>query len=108
MADVKDLCVVVGTYKDKNGDEKKRYETVGSYITKDDGGKFLKIKATFNPAGAMTRTDDGYVFLSLFDQKPKEQRQSSNSYDDTGHGYKSAKQAPVNHSSDVLDDDIPF
>lgn len=107
MTDVKDVCVVVGTYKDKNGDDKKRYETVGSYITKDDGGKFLKIKATFNPAGAMTRTDDGYVFLSLFDQKPRENSTPIKSYNDT-QGYKSAKQAPAQRTSDVLDDDIPF
>jgi single-strand DNA-binding protein len=32
----------------------------------------------------------------------------SNSYNDTGQSYKAAKQEPISHSSDVLDDDIPF
>ena len=108
MVDVKDLCVVVGTYKNKDGEDKPRYETVGVYVTKDDGGNFLKIKASFNPAGAMKRTDDGYIFLSIFDQKPRDNAKPSNSYNDTGQGYKAAKQEPISHSSDVLDDDIPF
>ncbi len=48
---IKDLAVRTGTYTDSNGEQKGRYENIGSLFKKDDGNLFMTIKATFNPAG---------------------------------------------------------
>jgi hypothetical protein len=38
-----DAVATVGTYKDRNGNEKKRYVNVGSVFTDDDGRQSLKL-----------------------------------------------------------------
>lgn len=46
-----DLAIPAGSYRDKNGNEKTRWENVGSMFETDNGKKFLTLRRTFNPAG---------------------------------------------------------
>lgn len=69
---IADICVKVGTYE-KNGETKSKYENVGSKWEKDDGGTFMLLKRTFNPAGVPNPDNKDSVILSVFDKKEKEQ-----------------------------------
>lgn len=67
-----DICLAVGKYE-KDGENKTRWENVGSVMEKDDGGVFILLKRTFNPAGAPLTTDENgnlqnrdSVLLSIF------------------------------------------
>jgi hypothetical protein len=87
MEKIYDLAVKVGTYE-KNGETKGRYENVGSVMKDNDGGKFILLNRTFNPAGVPNPDNKSSVLISLFKPKAK---------DDSD-----APAAPVS------DDDIPF
>lgn len=60
---IKDVCVVVETYK-KNGVDKKRYQKVGVAFIDLDGTVSIKLDKFFNPAGIV-----GDCWLNLFDKK---------------------------------------
>ncbi len=85
MKKLYDLAVKTGTYE-KDGETKNRYENVGSVMEKDDGGKFIFLNRTFNPAGVPNPENRSNVILSMFKNEPK----------------KEAAPPPVN------DDDVPF
>lgn len=90
-----DVAVKTGSYV-KNGEEKSRYETVGT-IWEGDNGPYLVMKRTFNPAGVPFKDGSDSIFLSLFeprqdDQQPKQQQGQR-------------RQAPAD---DIPTDDIPF
>lgn len=82
-----DLAVKVGTYE-KNGETKGRYENVGSVMRDNDGGKFILLNRTFNPAGVPNPDNKSSVLISLFKPKAKD-----------------GSDAPA---APVSDDDIPF
>ena len=46
MKKIKEISVITGTYKDKNGQEKKRYQTIGNLF---EDGEYLKIKIDVMP-----------------------------------------------------------
>ena len=46
MKKIKEISVITGTYKDKNGQEKKRYQTIGNLF---EDGEYLKIKIDVIP-----------------------------------------------------------
>ena len=46
MKRIKEITVITGTYKDKNGQEKKRYQTIGNLF---EDGEYLKIKIDVIP-----------------------------------------------------------
>lgn len=71
-----DLSVVVGAYE-KNGEVKKRYSTIGSVLTNDDGKLLLLLDRTFNPAGVTNPEDKDSVMVSMFPIKSREERQQS-------------------------------
>lgn len=79
-----EIVATTGTYTDRDGNEKRRYEQVG-HVHTHDGRAYITLKATFNPAGLPRKEGDDRVFLNLFEPKEKA---------------KPAEQAP--------DDDIPF
>lgn len=60
-----DLAVKTGTYI-KDGQEKGRYENVGS-VMHGDNGPFLILKRTFNPAGVPNPQDKDSVIVSCFE-----------------------------------------
>jgi hypothetical protein len=46
MKKLKEISVITGTYKDKHGQEKKRYQTIGNLF---EDGEYLKIKIDVIP-----------------------------------------------------------
>lgn len=69
---IADICVRVGTYE-KNGETKNRYENVGSKWENNEGGTFMTLKRTFNPAGVPNPDNKNSIILNVFDKKEKEQ-----------------------------------
>ena len=84
MAKKYDVVAKVGTYTDKNGEEKPRWLNVGAVITTENGHALLLSK-TFNPAG-LAEPDRESVLLNLFEPKKHEDQKSdgfdTESFDD--------------------------
>jgi hypothetical protein len=66
MTQTIDLVVALGKYTDKEGKEKTRYENIGKIVQKDDGGEFILLKRTFNPAGVPNPDNKDMVIVSMF------------------------------------------
>lgn len=80
---------VTGTYTDRQGNEKKRYQNVGTLFQYDDGGFALKLDAV--PVG------EGWNgFISFFEVDDKRET-----------GGQQTRQRSTNPNPD-LNDDIPF
>jgi hypothetical protein len=71
-----DAVATVGTYKDRNGNEKKRYINVGSVFTDDDGRQSLKLDSV--PVGP-----EWSGWVSFYE--PKERESSDNRGRSSGH-----------------------
>lgn len=69
-----DAVVKTGSYTNSNGEEKARYENVGS-VFEGDKGPFLVLKRTFNPAGVPFKDGSDSIMVSLFEPKQDDQRQ---------------------------------
>jgi hypothetical protein len=67
-----DVAVKTGTYM-KDGQEKARYETVGT-VWDGDNGPYLVMKRTFNPAGVPFKDGSDSIFLSLFEPRQDNQQ----------------------------------
>lgn len=99
---IKDLAVKTGEYKNSKGEMKGRYLNVGAVMESDDGGKFIMLNRTFNPAGVPNPDNRDTVILSMFDPKSDES---------AGGGTQQAaapRRAPAPQSIETMDDDIPF
>lgn len=68
---LKDLVVKTGEYE-HNGETKGRYKTVGAIMENDDGGKFIMLDRTFNPAGVPNPQNRDTVIVSMFDPRDKD------------------------------------
>jgi hypothetical protein len=90
MAKLYDVAVKTGSYTDKSGATKGRYENIG-VMMEGDNGPYLMLKRTFNPAGVPGNADRDNIICSLF--KPNDDQAS-----------RPAARAPLN----VADDEIPF
>ena len=75
MAKLYDCAVATSKYIDRNGNEKANWENIGAVFEKENGGKFMTLKATFNPAGIERKPGSDNIVISLF--PPKEQKNSS-------------------------------
>ena len=62
MKKIKDLAVKVG---------EKNWVNIGCIIEKDDGGKFMLMKRTFNPAGVPNPENRDTLIVSMFDVRDK-------------------------------------
>lgn len=89
---IKDLAVKVGSYV-KDGKEKGRYINIGMVMQKDDGGEFILLNRTFNPAGVPNPDNKDSIIISSFDVR-----------DDKKPQQPSTKEQP----NDDLSDDVPF
>jgi len=89
MAKLYDVAVKTGSYTDKSGATKGRYENIG-VMMEGDNGPYLMLKRTFNPAGVPGNADRDNIICSLF--KPS---------DDQGA-------RPARAAVNVADDEIPF
>ncbi len=60
-----DLVVKTGTYE-KDGQTKGRYQNMGAVMEKEDGGRFIFIDRTFNPAGLANPDNRNNIIVSMF------------------------------------------
>ena len=72
-----DIVAKVGTYKDKQGQDKTLWKTLGAVI-EGEKGPFIVIERSFNLA-ALADKGDGKAYLSLFEPKEQEARPSQSS-----------------------------
>ena len=75
MKKIKDITVVTGSYTNKSGEEKKRYQNIGS-VFEDNGN--LKIKLDVIPL--VKGGWDGWA--NCYDPKPYEDKQATEAVDD--------------------------
>ena len=80
LAKLYDLGVKVSSYKDKNGDNKAKWENIGAVFKTEDGSVFMSLKATFNPAAIKRKDNDENILVSMF--KPKQQNNYNNNDDE--------------------------
>lgn len=90
MADQKlyDMVVTVGEYVDRNGNQKRQYETIGT-VFQGQKGMYAVMKKTFNPAGVPSERSS--FFVSFYEPRDRQEQRP--------------QQAQSNQS---FDDDIPF
>lgn len=117
-----DVVATIGKYQ-KDGQEKYINRNVGAVIQTKHGFK-LKLDSHFNPAG-LDKSEDGGVWLSLFEPKDRQQQQSApqqpmqqapaqqqGGYQQQPPAQQHAPQhqnnAPAAPDMDSFDDDIPF
>jgi hypothetical protein len=90
-----DLAVKVGSYTDNNGNTKNRYKNIGALMTGNDGGEYILLEKTFNPAGVTS--DRESIMISLFGPRDNNNQTAHNE----------AKQDGYAPQPDT-DDTIPF
>jgi len=72
MRKVKNLAVKIGSYTDRSGKERGRWHNIGSVMEDTNGGKFLLLDRTFNPAGVPNPDNRDSVIVSIFDIRDKD------------------------------------
>ena len=100
---IKDLAVKTGSYQDRDGKEKGRYENVGGLFKSDDGSVYLMLKRTFNPAGVEVEAGRDSIIVSAFDLKPADGQQAAQQPAQRQQAAPQRQPAPA-----AMDDDIPF
>jgi hypothetical protein len=90
-----DLAVKTGTYT-AGGKEKGRYVNIGAVLEKEDGGTFILMERSFNPAGVPFKEGTNQIMVSMFEPKGDKDEQPEP---------KSEQSAP---KSENLNDEIPF
>lgn len=65
-----DAVIKVGSYIDQSGTTKNRYENVGVVLEGNDGGLYMLLKATFNPAGIKQEGKES-VLINFYEPKEK-------------------------------------
>lgn len=70
MGKLYDVSVKTGSYL-KDGQVKNKYETVGAIMESKNGGKFMLLKASFNPAAIQRKEGDDNILLSLYPPKER-------------------------------------
>ncbi len=98
-----DLACKVGEYT-RNGETKGRFVRAGKVMQNDDGGKFIILDRTFNPAGVPNPDGRDSVILSMFEPRDKEGGNSDASRAGSDGG---SRRSPV-QDEQRADDDIPF
>ncbi len=102
---IKDLAVKTGSYTDRDGQQKGRYENVGHILQMDDSSKIMLLKRTFNPAGVPNPEGRDTLIISVFDVK-EQQPQSQPPAAFAPPNFAQSKAPP--QSASIIDDDIPF
>ena len=102
MAKKYDVVATIGTYQ-KDGQTKYISRNVGSVI-ETKNGLAIVMDACFNPAGCANKTEDGKVFLSLFEPRPDAAQQPAQQQ----RPAQSAPQQPAGFNDFDEYADIPF
>lgn len=102
---IKNLCVATSKYTNREGNEKTNWLNIGAIIQKDDGGKFMIMNRTFNPAGVPNPDNKDIFIVSMFDVDKKDGAQESepDATDKVKDAFSGSESSP--HFSD---DSIPF
>lgn len=79
---IRDLAVKTGSYTDNQGNEKGRWQNVGSLMKGDDGGEFIILHRWFNPAGVPNPDNRDSVVLSCFKLRDQQGSNTGGSSDD--------------------------
>lgn len=99
MAKTHDLVVKVGSYTNREGEEKPRYENIGAII-EGKNGAYIMLRRTFNPAGVPDSDGRDSVIVSMFEVKDDAERTAKQVSRPSGF-------AAATQGVD-LDDEIPF
>ena len=100
---IKNLSVAIGKYTDSSGNEKTNWLNIGGIFQKDDGGKFMLMNRTFNPAGVPNPENRETFIVSMFDVKTDEQQNNpAGKVQNEFNGQSEKTDNPF------ADDDIPF
>lgn len=91
-----DLAVKTDTYRDRDGNEKGRWQNVGAVLEFNDGGRAILLDRWFNPAGVPNPDNRPNVMISMFEPKGDRPNDSRDS--------RASKPA----TETAPDDDIPF
>jgi hypothetical protein len=87
-----DLVVVIGSYLDRQGNQKKEYRTIGA-VFQNERGMYAMLDKTFNPLGVTS--EGSSIFLNFFEPKNRQAPQGN--------------KAPVsNQPAADFDDEIPW
>ena len=110
MAKKYDLAVKIGSYTDRNGDEKSRYKNIGAVMTGNDGREFMLLDRTFNPAGAHVEAGRDNIIVSMFAPRDNNEQSAHGEAKQDGYApqptyYKD--KASIPHEPDT-DDEILF
>lgn len=110
MAKKYDLAVKIGNYTDNQGNQKNRYKNIGAVMIGNDGGEFMLLERTFNPAGVPVENGRDSIMVSMF--TPRDNNQQSNHGEAKQDGYAPKPgyykdKASIPPSADI-DDEIPF
>lgn len=74
---IKNLSVALSKYTDHSGNEKTNWLNIGAIFQKDDGGKFMIINRTFNPAGVPNPDNKDSLIVGMFDVKSENENNST-------------------------------
>lgn len=96
----KDLVVKTGSYTDRDGKEKSRFENIGRMMEGKDG-PYLLLKRTFNPAGISMEPERDSIVVSIYEPKDRPAAQG-------GQGERTNAPATQQRQDLLPDDDIPF
>lgn len=71
MAKKYDAVVTLGSYE-VNGETKKNYINAGAVMEGSDGGLYLLMPRTFNPAGVPNPDNKDSILISFYEPKAKD------------------------------------
>jgi len=91
-----ELSVKVSEYTDRDGNVKGKYMNVGRILEKEDGGQFIILDRTFNPAGCPNPDNKSSVIISMFEPKEKTESKPAE-----------RKPLPDDYSENPFSDDEP-
>jgi single-stranded DNA-binding protein len=89
-----DLAVKTGSYTDRDGKQKSRYQNIGVVMQGDDGGHYALLDPLINLAAVPREPGKDRVMVSMFTPKDDQQQAPAQRQQPSGGGR--------------LDDDIPF
>ena len=89
MAKIGNLKCKVGTYQ-KDGQEKGKYVDVGALMQGQDGGMFVLMSTTFNPAGDPNPENKESILVSVF----MDDNQNGNNQNGNNQGGYNQNQSP--------------
>ena len=96
MTILKDLAVVIDTYTDRNGAEKKKWLTIGQLHASKEGREYITLEPHINLAAIPRKDGDSRVYVSMFEPKQKDGAPTAQA------------QAAKPAAGAGMDDDIPF